>query len=115
MSKARKAPCESVGTVHSDDRVTVERGHAHPFTLCGYHAQPVFLVGLKVRDDVHPDCTTCHRAPLVEDKVRTYYGHNIYRETRHNSMGLRWWAIVNGRNLRADTLAGMRELIRHYR
>jgi len=51
----------------------------------------------------------------VSDTVRTYYGHHIYRETTYNSAGLRWWAMVNGRTLRADTLAGMRELIRHYR
>ena len=58
--------------------------------------------------------TTFGRCP-VSDTVRTYYGHHIYRETTYNSAGLRWWAMVNGRTLRADTLAGMRELIRHYR
>lgn len=42
----------------------------------------------------------------------TYYGVMIHRETNYNSAGLRWWAFgANGR-LRAETLAGIRELIR---
>lgn len=43
--------------------------------------------------------------------VRTYYGHHIY-PAGLNSSGIRYWSLVNGRSLRADTLAGMRELIR---
>lgn len=41
---------------------------------------------------------------------RTYYGVSISR-TGRNSMGLRWEAHVN-RLLRADTLDGIKELIR---
>lgn len=44
--------------------------------------------------------------------TRTYYGHHIYRETGWNAAGLRWWAHVGGRIVRADTLAGIREFIR---
>lgn len=44
--------------------------------------------------------------------VRTYYGVLIHPAGR-NSTGIRWWSIVNGRTLRADTLGGIRELIRH--
>jgi hypothetical protein len=43
----------------------------------------------------------------------TYYGVNVYPCGRNNS-GLRWEAYC-GRNLRADTKDGMRDLIRHYR
>lgn len=46
--------------------------------------------------------------------VRTYYGVNIYPETVPNPAGIRWWARVGNQCLRADTLEGMRELIRHY-
>lgn len=45
----------------------------------------------------------------------TYYGVMIHRETSWNSAGLRWWAFGTNGRLRADTLAGIRELIRHDR
>jgi hypothetical protein len=45
--------------------------------------------------------------------TRTYYGTHIYR-TSPNSMGLRWEAYVNGRFWRADTLAGIKSVIRHH-
>lgn len=44
--------------------------------------------------------------------MHTYFGVDIFRMSG-NSMGLRWDARVNGEYLRADTLAGMKELIRH--
>ena len=43
---------------------------------------------------------------------RTYFGISIW-PLRGNSSGLRWQATVNGANLRADTLQGIKELIRH--
>lgn len=43
--------------------------------------------------------------------LREYYGCNIYRATA-NSAGLRYEAYAGGRFVRADTLAGIRELIR---
>jgi hypothetical protein len=42
--------------------------------------------------------------------VRTYKGVNIWPADR-NSSGIRWTATVNGYRLRADTLAGIKELI----
>ncbi len=42
---------------------------------------------------------------------RTYRGQMISPASR-NTMGLRWEAHVNGRFLRADTLTGLRSLIR---
>lgn len=48
------------------------------------------------------------------DNVRTYYGVNIYPR-RVNSMGCRWEAFVPGhRYVMADTLAGIKTLIRRY-
>lgn len=47
----------------------------------------------------------------MSEKVRVYRGVFIHPMTR-NSMGLRWWAYGSQRMLRADTLSGMRELIR---
>ena len=45
---------------------------------------------------------------------RTYYSVNIYR-AGYNSSGIRYTAVTTyGMALRADTLVGMRELIRHY-
>ena len=44
--------------------------------------------------------------------VRTYYGVNVYPITGQNAAGLRWEAHVDGRWVRADTLAGIKELIR---
>lgn len=44
-------------------------------------------------------------------KVHTYYGVNIWPSDR-NSSGIRWTATIDGVRLRADTLAGMKELIR---
>jgi hypothetical protein len=43
--------------------------------------------------------------------MRTYRGIHIHPAGR-NSSGIRWWALTPKRMLRADTLAGMRELIR---
>ena len=49
-------------------------------------------------------------------KVRTYYGHIIHPATGDMRInGFRWWAIVDGLTCRADTLAGIKELIRHRR
>lgn len=51
----------------------------------------------------------------MDAKVRTYYGVNIHPETAPNSAGIRYWARTGrGLMLRAQTLAGMRELIRAY-
>lgn len=47
-------------------------------------------------------------------QVRTYRGCNIYRRTGVVLNGLRWESYVGGRFVYADTLAGIRELIRHY-
>lgn len=41
----------------------------------------------------------------------SYFGVNIWHAGR-NASGIRYNATVNGRNLRADTLAGIRHLIR---
>lgn len=47
--------------------------------------------------------------------ARTYYGVTIHPQ-RPNSMGCRWWAFVPGyRMVQADTLDGIKSLIRHYR
>jgi hypothetical protein len=46
----------------------------------------------------------------VSTDSRYYFGHHIFR-TGRNNMGLRWEAYVN-RVLRADTLDGIKELIR---
>lgn len=43
--------------------------------------------------------------------IRTYRGVHIHPAERNGS-GIRWWALVEGQQLRADTLSGMRELIR---
>lgn len=43
--------------------------------------------------------------------MRTYYGVTIWPHDP-NSMGLRWTATIDGTRLRADTLDGIRELIR---
>lgn len=40
----------------------------------------------------------------------TYKGVNIWPADRNGS-GIRWTATVQGRNLRADTLVGIRQLI----
>lgn len=45
--------------------------------------------------------------------MHTYRGINIHPDDGQNSMGLRWWALTPAGRLRASTLAGMRELIRH--
>lgn len=45
--------------------------------------------------------------------VRTYYGAHIHRASPNGS-GIRWETYAGGRFLRADTLSGIRELIRHY-
>lgn len=42
--------------------------------------------------------------------TRTCRGIPIHPAPR-NSAGIRWYAVVNGRNLRADTLRGIRQLI----
>lgn len=42
--------------------------------------------------------------------VRTYFGYIIFPAGR-NSSGIRWQSYCNG-NLRADTLAGIKRLIR---
>jgi hypothetical protein len=42
----------------------------------------------------------------------TYFEHLIYRNTEPNK--LRWTAYVNGRFVAADTLAGIKEMIREY-
>lgn len=42
--------------------------------------------------------------------MRTYKGINIW-EADNNSSGIRWTATVNSYRLRADTLAGIKELI----
>lgn len=44
-------------------------------------------------------------------KVRTYRGYNIW-PAGPNTSGMRWTATVGGQNLRADTLDGIKELIR---
>lgn len=44
----------------------------------------------------------------------TYMGINIWHAAR-NSSGIRYVATAKGRNLRADTLSGIRELIKHER
>lgn len=48
--------------------------------------------------------------------VRTFYGCNIYRATHGRHMGIRYEAYspVAGRELCADTLEGMRDIIRYY-
>ena len=43
--------------------------------------------------------------------VRTYFGVNIYRKPA-DVAGLRWVAYAGGSWVRADTLAGVQELIR---
>lgn len=49
------------------------------------------------------------------NKIRNYFGVNIYRAGT-NSSGIRWVATTdNGDNLKADTLAGIKELIKHYK
>jgi hypothetical protein len=51
------------------------------------------------------------QASAVVPLVHTYRGVNIH-PCAPNSSGMRWWAIVGFANLRADTLAGVKELIR---
>lgn len=47
--------------------------------------------------------------------MRTYYGQLIDR-CGPNSSGMRWCCILDsGRLLKADTLDGLKGLIRHYR
>lgn len=50
-------------------------------------------------------------ARMLAATGRTYFGHVIVRADR-NSSGIRWIAQGYTGKLRADTLAGMRELIR---
>lgn len=45
-------------------------------------------------------------------EARTYYGVMIHPETKPNDWGLRWWAFSPKQMLRADTLDGMKRLIR---
>lgn len=47
-------------------------------------------------------------------KVRTYFGVIIH-PAAPNSSGMRWWAFANQRMVRADTLEGIKALIRKYR
>lgn len=47
---------------------------------------------------------------MESGKVRTYKGVNLWPAGRNDS-GIRWQATVNGRNLRADTLAGIKQLV----
>lgn len=53
---------------------------------------------------------------MTEDarKPREYYGILIHPQ-RPNSMGLRWWAFGKTRMLQADTLDGIKQLIREER
>lgn len=44
-------------------------------------------------------------------KIRTYYGCNIY-PNKPNAQGMRWETYAGGRLLLADTLAGIKHLIR---
>jgi hypothetical protein len=44
----------------------------------------------------------------------TYKGIDVYRADV-NSSGIRWYARTSAGTLRADTKAGMRDLINHYR
>ena len=46
-------------------------------------------------------------------KVHAYFGILIHPMAT-NPMGCRWWAFGPNGLLQADTLAGMRSLIRHY-
>lgn len=46
--------------------------------------------------------------------MRTYYGVDIHPVTRWTAIGARWEAYVGGRFVMADTLAGVKGLIRHY-
>lgn len=55
--------------------------------------------------------TDKRNATFNDCKVRTYYGAVIHR-AGPNTSGIRWHAYANGRSLRADTLAGIRQLIR---
>lgn len=43
--------------------------------------------------------------------MKTYFGVNIYPAAM-NSSGIRWMATYNGEKLRADTLAGIKSLIK---
>lgn len=47
--------------------------------------------------------------------VRTYYGVNIYPVTRWTAVGARWEVYTGGRFYMADTLAGIKEVIRETR
>lgn len=47
--------------------------------------------------------------------MRTYYGVNIFPVTRPTCGGFRWEAYVCGRFVMADTLAGIKSLIRDHR
>lgn len=47
----------------------------------------------------------------MSDKQRRYMGVNIYRASL-NSSGIRWTADAGSGSLRADTLGGIKELIR---
>ena len=46
------------------------------------------------------------------DYHSTYFEHLIYRNTAPNK--LRWTSRVNGHFVAADTLAGIKEMIREY-
>lgn len=47
---------------------------------------------------------------MSQSEVRTYRGVNIWPADRNGS-GIRWTATVHGSRLRADTLAGIKQLI----
>lgn len=47
---------------------------------------------------------------MATREVRTYKGVNLWPAGQNDS-GIRWTATVNGKNLRADTLAGIKELV----
>jgi hypothetical protein len=53
-------------------------------------------------------------ASAPEREVHTYRGINIH-PCAPNSSGMRWWALVGNQNLRADTLEGVKSLIREVR
>lgn len=50
---------------------------------------------------------------MTTSTIRTYRGCNIYPVTRATTWGARWETYVSGRFIAADTLAGIREAIRH--
>lgn len=54
------------------------------------------------------DCTV-----KKESKERQYKGHTIWRATT-NSAGIKYYAYTNNGTLRADTLQGIKNLIKKY-